>query len=941
MKSRMTALMRLVILGALMISIALPQAAQADTIRIVNTVDDHDDGVCDSSHCSLREAIHIANDTIGITRIHFNIRGPTPHVISLCSPMPPIEAPGLVIDGTSEPDYAGVPVVVLEPRFTRSDPHDPFSICTSTHVGLFIDADNVTVRGLSLVAFDTAFSTPAAAILIANGEGGLIEDNYIGVMPDGTPRSNKAGVLQWLGDNTVRGNLLSGNHTGVRVVNGTMHVEGNLIGTNPYGTGSSSGYMNEIGVRLDIPSRGYVGGALPEERNIISGNTLGIEINTSDSFVQGNYIGTDITGMGDVYNNHGIDVNGNGNLIGGSAPGEGNLISGNITGISIGGVNNMVFGNWIGVDATGLGKLENYIGMSISGGNNVIGNAPAGSSNVISGNYIGIFIAQSGMLNHVLNNYIGPGADGTTPVGGHDGVIVTGDENIIGGLPGAGNLIADLDADGVRISTQGEDNRVSNNQIYRNRMGVALQGVFGTFAQRNTISQNAIADNAQLGIDLLPWGVTANDAGDSDDGPNSLLNYPEASVNGTVITGTTCIGCTVELFLADDDPSGFGEGETFLDSAIANMAGSFMMNVSSTPIGICRPMTLTATDSQGNTSEFSENIYVGVCLHIPFPWLLGIWVVLVGTGGALGGRRGGGRFAALGAAGGAAAGVGLTIVAALIPNIILELPQKQPEPAESIPYCNELLVPGSLSPQNGTVFETYELPVLTWEWSENVPSEGLITEVELNGPAGLVLSRFTEEESLSFSAFDLVPSPGSRYTWFVIGGTLDESGAFDPICRSARGLHFQIGEEPDLDLSVLEPLETPEETDEPTPTPTTTPQPPEITAFQNTTCRYGPDPIYVDEGYLLEGETAPIHGKNQEETWWWIENPDWEGHCWVWGGSGEVTGDTSMVPVIAAPPIPTPEPPFCTEDLGPEECEAAGGTYIESLSRSPYCQCPQ
>ena len=508
---------------------------------------------------------------------------------------------------------------------------------------------------------------------------------------------------------------------------------------------------------------------------------------------------------------------------------------------------------------------------------------------------------------------------------------------------GAGNLIADLEGIGVNITTQGDNNRVSRNEIVRNLIGIYAGGGSSIYGMSNTFTQNSISGNALLGIDLPLLGVNPNDAGDGDIGPNGLLNYPEAGVSGSVITGTTCIGCTVELFLADGDASGHGEGESFIAKAVANMVGTFLIDVSPAPIGICRPMTLTATDAAGNTSEFSENLYVGVCLQIPFPWLLGILLAIVGGGGALGGRLGGGRSAAIGAAAGAAAGTGLVIIGMLVPNVILELPQRQPDPGERLPWCEEFLQPESLFPEDGMVFETYANPTFSWAWMEE-PSEDVLAVIGLDGPDGLVLSRVTEEDSLSFASFDVMPSPGTRYHWYLIGGRMDESGSFEPICRGGPGRMFQMGALPEVDLSELEPLApiltpTPEPSPTPTSTPTPTLEPPTITALQNTTCRFGPGSAYEEEGYLLDGESALIHGKNLQETWWWIENPDWQGHCWVWGGSGEITGDTSLVPVIAAPPTPTPEVLVCSENLGQEECEAAGGRWA-AVGAGAACICP-
>jgi len=68
------------------------------------------------------------------------------------------------------------PGVVLERRFTCREPRQPFcTLSNNTHVDLLIDSDTVPSRGLGMVSFDTAFSTPAAAIIVASGTGGLLQ----------------------------------------------------------------------------------------------------------------------------------------------------------------------------------------------------------------------------------------------------------------------------------------------------------------------------------------------------------------------------------------------------------------------------------------------------------------------------------------------------------------------------------------------------------------------------------------------------------------------------------------------------------------------------------------------------------------------------------------------------------------------------------------------
>jgi RNA polymerase sigma-70 factor (ECF subfamily) len=117
------------------------------------------------------------------------------------------------------------------------------------------------------------------------------------------------------------------------------------------------------------------------------------------------------------------------------------------------------------------------------------------------------------------------------------------------------------------------------------------------------------------------------------------------------------------------------------------------------------------------------------------------------------------------------------------------------------------------------------------------------------------------------------------------------------------------------------PSPSPSPTPSPTVTPTPTEQAPIVIADANSNCRFGPGTVYNVITYLLEGQSAPIDGRNAEWTWWWIERVDGTGHCWVWDGRVTVQGDTSDVPVIAAPPTPTPEdkePPSITVSYAPE-----------------------
>jgi hypothetical protein len=80
------------------------------------------------------------------------------------------------------------------------------------------------------------------------------------------------------------------------------------------------------------------------------------------------------------------------------------------------------------------------------------------------------------------------------------------------------------------------------------------------------------------------------------------------------------------------------------------------------------------------------------------------------------------------------------------------------------------------------------------------------------------------------------------------------------------------------------------------------------TATQNANCRLGPGTAYRNVATLLAGQAADLEGRNAESSWLWIGTPGGSGHCWVWGGSLSIVGDSASLPVIAAPPTDTPTP---------------------------------
>jgi titin len=386
-----------------------------------------------------------------------------------------------------------------------------------------------------------------------------------------------------------------------------------LIGTDVTGTvdlGNSS-----VGVVIGgEASNNLVGGTDPGSRNLISGNdSAGIHIDTVGStgnLVQGNYIGTDPTGtfsIANVYEGVFIGGGASNNVVGGTAAGAGNLISGNSdNGIVIygqGASGNTVQGNYIGTDVSGTRALGN-IGYGIFIGSaavdNTVGGLTPGTRNLISGNSEhGIGIFDDGTTGNVVQgNYIGTDASGTLPLGNSRSGIALGDalNNTVGGTAvNAGNIIA-----------------------FNNESGIVFYN-----NSENAIFSNSIHSNIGLGIDLGDDGVTANDLTDADAGPNNLQNFPIISsvqrknkgleVHGTLLS-TPNTSFRLEFFINNTcDPTGYGEGETYLGSAEVKTRITGL-----TTFKILLPalstegkfMTVTATDPTGNTSEFSPCIMV-------------------------------------------------------------------------------------------------------------------------------------------------------------------------------------------------------------------------------------------------------------------------------------------------------------------------------------------
>ncbi len=512
-----------------------------------------------------------------------------------------------------------------------TDSNTTGNVVLGNYIGADFSGSNALANGLSGVFIgngasgNTIGSTNPAGrnilsgnlqygIYLTNTTGNVILGNYLGVNAGGEIAlgNGLSGVGLFGGTQNViggtatgAGNVLSGNgNYGIDIANPVVtgnSVQGNLIGLDAAGTNGLGNGLGYGGVLLDNgATNNTIGGTVAGARNVISGNNpAGVFFNgatTSGNLVEGNYIGTGITGTNAVPNTLAgvyLPFGTPGNIIGGTVAGARNVISGNGSyGVYLAGTatsNNVVEGNYIGISPDGAHVVGSmFAGVIIFSGaqNNTIGGAVAGAGNVISGFFgYGVYIDNIGTSgNWIEGNDIGTDATGTNALANGMGLILFSgtSNNIIGLKPdgsGSGNQIAFNYNDGVRISDP-------------NTAGIAIRG-------------NSIFGNGGLGIDLL-------------NGANDLQNYPVITnaigyAASTVVSGTLA-SLANSTFLIDvyrNAANNPGAGQVYVGTVSATTDGSgnatfALINNTGNYAG--QYFTATATSAGGNTSEFSADL---------------------------------------------------------------------------------------------------------------------------------------------------------------------------------------------------------------------------------------------------------------------------------------------------------------------------------------------
>ncbi len=422
----------------------------SQVFTVTNTSDNTDTG-------SLRWAIGQVNSDGTDTpaspdRIQFDIPTTDPGydaangvcTIAPASALPLIDAP-CVIDGYTQPGAApgtsaGAINAVIKIELDGSNSPSPsYGLNFDQASGSSVSGLTSGVVGLAIHSFNND--------VILQGQGTFVQGCFIGTDAAGAAVEqagldngiNISGIAAVVGGTIPpERNLISNLNVGIVGDLTELRVAGNLIGTDLTGEGP---LPNSVGISLNGGGGGTIGGTTPATRNIISGNTnYGVEfqgLGAMDSVVEGNYIGTDVTGIRPLQNHaDGIYfAAGTGNTIGGTIPGSANVISSNGTGIDFatGGYSSVVEGNLIGTDASGVQPLGNGgNGIQIEGGtaNDFLGNTIAfngGAGVVLLTNIFGYPTGNAILSNSIHDNAqlgIDLGGDGVTlntPGGPHVG----------------------------------------------------------------------------------------------------------------------------------------------------------------------------------------------------------------------------------------------------------------------------------------------------------------------------------------------------------------------------------------------------------------------------------------------------------------------------------------------------------------------------------------
>lgn len=539
--------------------------------------------------------------------------------------------------GQSPNSYGGVFINstgVVAPDSARAWIYGNLIVCNQGTPGnAFNPGDGVTIQNSDQVLLgvsETGASTPGERNFIQNngGNGVTISEGAVNnqILNGVVYQNGNSGVFVDRANRTTIARMIihSNTNNGVELVNGTRNTQvgsalggpttdGNAIKSNGregiYISGSTTEtnviFGNQIGADLDSPTTGGNGrngimisnrafntiiGATANERNVIAGNGhSGVLITgaTTNNLVQGNYIGTDVTGTQALPNGSagtvpaqraGVTITGSAsdNTIGGTTVSNRNLISGNAgSGVYIADAitrDNLIDGNAIGINAALDGALGNGdAGIAlVNAGATTLGHSNQSNVQYIAGNRReGIYIENTSGVRILSSHFIGYGTIGN----GREGILLN-------------------DASNTVIQPY--------SVMHNGGAGIAISGA-GSLNNAIIFVENY--GNRGLAIDLGNDGLTPNDPGDGDSGPNTQLNYPLiTSVSGTTVSGTACPSCAVYVYTAYGPVGAPYGGGGLVGGTVADGAGSWSVSV---PSGYTRAMLTAFAVSGNNASEMT------------------------------------------------------------------------------------------------------------------------------------------------------------------------------------------------------------------------------------------------------------------------------------------------------------------------------------------------
>jgi hypothetical protein len=466
------------------------------------------------------------------------------------------------------------------------------------------------------------------------GTGGesVVSGNHIGTNSSGSAvLSNPATDIGVLvggtsygtigGNNAASRNIIAGVEFGVYIDQNAWatSVTGNYIGTNE--DGSAALGIGRAGIVVLNQGSG-IGDVFSADGNVIAACAeAGIEVLSpaTECRVQSNIIGLDASGTRQLGSTPtGILCTGDHNFIGwpyglaapapsrklGAGAGYGvggNIVGGMTTGIDISGgaSGNAIESNTLGTDISASTAIPNGTDLRVQGSNNTVGGTREGEGNLISGAVGAGLHIVSGSGNTVYQNTVGTDPTGSVALPNGTGIQVDagGNLNTIGG------------------EAAGQQNRIARNR------GAGIRVING--ADHATVAANWIYGNGGLGIDLDPAGPNvpqSNFPYPTAGKPNNNMHFPViafASSDGgaLTVTGSAEPSSTVRVFFADGDNRHYGQGKMYIGKATASAAGSFTFNAGVSTLAT-RFVTVTATDGQGNTSEFSLNAPITTPDHL-------------------------------------------------------------------------------------------------------------------------------------------------------------------------------------------------------------------------------------------------------------------------------------------------------------------------------------